>query len=387
MQSHSAYPKSPSTILPMSMNSSAPRRGDSQASFSKAMSSERLPTEPFFEDKANLSASPDAFVPTLKRNRGTDTAFSTSQLGPRGVDERAGDHGSDDEDDTKDHDGLSSLKTESACDVASRRTHSSPQPPRKRPHLDSDAVGRFASMSLAAPPPTSSYPPRPQTVHEQSTSSLSALGSDRLSPLPPAPAPPASPVAAESAAMSVGPASWEIDRYRTFIGNLDDDEDEKGDVHHRAAEGNSASAPALAMTKEDVLSLEQAQDAKRPDAMQDDTASNWEVNDKLLAKVEAHTRAAFIRGDLTRRGPPDDGKDGHGSDQGALVLWRKPDSFLQPAKEESQQTNDTATGSIASQPFAFGENSPQTTFSPLFSNPASAASKGAVQDDGMELDS
>lgn len=316
---------------------------------------------------------------------------------------------------------------------------------RQRPHLNTDDVGRFAGMSIFEGRNTG-------TSRTIELTRQAGLGAPPSSPLSPVRAPPASPIGAGAGARASGPlsssmalqgsiggsrfdeggdqaqdanmgqgaSSWELDRYRSYIANLEDEADTSGsdtqgdqsDAHVGTAETTRYTAITQAEA-EQVAFLQQRRFFKEraggrmSDADIDDEASSqpssFAINPELLAKLEAHSRAVVLGGDISSR--PIAGRKSRGvtpavtpPDQeeakGALVLWRSPEEILAPAGSVAPREGATGNSSMAevspcgslatasvsaarqtfsntagvgTEPlFAFGTHSPPRTFSPMF---------------------
>lgn len=273
--------------------------------------------------------------------------------------------------------------------------------PRKRPHLDSSDVGRFASMSIApmmldldgskdaaddhdaAPPTTPCLP-----------DSSSSWG-----------APPTTPTTATTPAGS----TWEIDRYRTYVGSLDDEDDADAYVPPQPSSpprrGSKATIP---ITRQEAEELERFKAAKDPAAMQEAEGAEpcLEVNPELLAKLEAHSQALLVGGDMSRRRSVPDRDTAQGT-EGALVLWKSPEELMQQRAESRGHIASTSNASSNSSSatvtplstghstptaaashsrqslFAFGTASPDVPFSPVFTGAAAAI---PPSNEEMEMD-
>lgn len=241
---------------------------------------------------------------------------------------------------------------------------------RKRLHLDSEDVGRFASMSIGPEPMSDPQPTTPTLLMSDSDGMFNNSS-----------APPSTPVASVKQA-SLLPSAWEIDAHTTYIHDLD------------AASGEDLK-PGDESPIQDKLSIDavrqlQNVDSSRAGDMHDGSAQDilLQINPELLAKLEAHSRGSLVSDMSVRRssrGPTQD------EAKGALVLWKSPQALFRTAEAGSAQSTDmSASPSPALSPslvnsssvFSFGSASasPAPTFAPFSAPPTQSPG------DDMELD-
>ncbi|PWN22525.1 hypothetical protein BCV69DRAFT_297810 [Microstroma glucosiphilum] len=310
---------------------------------------------------------------------------------------------------------------------------------RQRPHLDTEDVGRFAGMSIFEERGTGAS-------HTAEAARRAGFGAPPSSPLSPVRAPPASPTTVgamasgplassvalqastgtsrldegreecEDVGMGRGPSSWEIDQYRSYIASLEDEADTSGsDAQGDQSDAQADGARYTAITQkeaEQLASFRRQQISKyKADVMsvaeEDDVSSHrspsFAINPELLAKLEAHSRAVVLGGDISSR--PIAGRKSGGvtpattpPDQeeakGELVLWRSPEEILAPSGtaalraersgrdsmaamdsprslaiaggSSARQTSSIGSSDLQEPLFAFGTHSPPKTFSPVF---------------------
>lgn len=196
------------------------------------------------------------------------------------------------------------------------------------------------------------------------------------------------------------PTTWEIDQYRTYVGSLDDDEEYEV-APSPSRRGSKATIP---ITRQEAEELERVKTAKDPTAMHEGEGDErcLEVNPELLAKLEAHSQALLIDGDMSRRRRREIA-DAESRGEGALVLWKSPLEVLQRREAGSSTTSSSASSSSTVTPTATGQStpvrggaphqvfsfghaaSPSVPFSPVFTGatPAAAAAAGTGE---MEMD-
>lgn len=210
-------------------------------------------------------------------------------------------------------------------------------PSRKRLHLDYEDVDRFASLSLMNLPASLSEegcagakataaPKRPDFIIPcPGTHDLSkADGQSVLGPVPPS-----TPISQVSHVTSLS-SSWELDAHRTYVHDLRDE----GEGEEQTVAAQSTQEMDETLTPLDAQHLEAlaaaTRNAKDQSSMHTgdyfDPSSTFQINQKLLAKLEAHSRASLVSSDMSRRKaaqPPS-----RDEAEGALILWKGPQALF-----------------------------------------------------------
>lgn len=330
---------------------------------------------------------------------------------PLGSSSGTGDSDSDSDFDNPAQHGYTTLPTYDDKRYTQTGANSTRQPPRKRPHLDQDDVGRFADMSILEDhqqqmPSTSTSAPhlaghthsRGRTLHRISKSPpvqsqprappASPAPSDRLrlssanmmlsmtptSPMSPVAleAPPATPFSEWDLPMhpTKPPSSWDIDRYTTYVHSLDDDDDDDATQDDGFSSSSSAigqqqspeQKATIPITCQEAEELQNSREAK-PGPVD---SSPYEIIPELLAKLEAHSKSVLIGGDMSRRRYSVPSRE---DAKNALVLWKGPDQlFGSDAKHGSddeirmQEPSFPSNGSFPpSMPLADGTRAADTS--------------------------
>lgn len=341
---------------------------------------------------------------------------------------RAGPSIIDDDDDDSEADASSNEEIQGPTHLADEESRPPRRPPRKRPHLLlSEDVDRFSTMSMNDVQPTSAVQGAEDLRAASTSRHLVPENDGRLAttPDPVLVAPPTTPTnphkqansaaivvpldaAIDDVAMDKGASSWELDRHRTYVAELEDDEEDQNETEEAAGSLKTASSEPQAFTQDELRQLSDLRELAKKNAppvasedMADDDTSvgpSFEVNRELLAKLEAHALATLIGNDMSRRrkiqptssplrrsaagsrgrsssSSDDEGvvlsEDGEARRPNQLVLWKCPEDIL-AGTNTSSAPSAAAVPSVdhPSSELLFGKGStldvyPQT-FSPSF---------------------
>ncbi|CAO1632616.1 unnamed protein product [Sympodiomycopsis kandeliae] len=427
----------PQTQIPTSYQSNVASQQPAQwtSSSDSTFSEQSYPSSSSHAFQASFQARPKKRSrpkrrPALSSHQGS-TPFNASQntQAESNSDDDDDEDGDQDSDDPA-HYGYSVLpedqfeiSTSASSALSEQRQSTSDQarPPKKRPHLDHNDVGRFADMSIMedsspmadpahSKPASSSRPFRPSPPSAVQSSNRPRGRTLERTPrssshISQPPAPPGSPVTSgcdhtnlmslvavpssqeldpldgttppsaeydTPMATAKLPNSWEVDRFTTYVNSLDDDEEQAEDGQHASNRegrgiGTGSAKATMPITRQEAEELQAHrldQSKSRSGAIQAGThVSSYEVNPELLSKLEAHSRSVLIGGDMSRRRPSVPSAE---EARNALILWKGPEElFAAPAKggdDDGPDSSSTPKSSLAEVTSPSSDNVPYFAF-------------------------